>query len=409
MDLDSWEYIDIQHSIPTVQVPAIEFIAHEKVLYVKVNLKSYVINPSRENRLMQYQGFLFLVDTEIYPSSRLILEADLKTIFSLLLEFEIPTKSLPRIQLVNDFPKLFHPHFGRKRFSEIVEWIEYKEVDDIEKDLGSYILRVAHSLMYEEGYVEPNAKRIGNKDAAKWYIKKRYSDYFPTSSVQLPRDKKFEIKSEQSSLAQPLISRAVKFEVQGSQPKYLPTIKNKPDFPFISLLSSTSNESEIRYSAKHEFFIDFSAFDFIANHIQWGYRTDDNVVEQGGLLLGNSFKDPDTDIVYAVVEKAVSGDLARGTSSYLEVTHETWKEMLDYVDNQETDLQVIGWYHTHPNNLDVFMSGTDRATQSRLFCNDWQFAIVLNPHRKIWKAFYGSDSHECKGYVIKENTTLIQT
>jgi proteasome lid subunit RPN8/RPN11 len=405
MELDSLRNIDIQNSMPNVQFPAIEFFPHEKFLYVKINIKSYVINPSREN-LMLYQGFLFLVKPKISPPSKFILGADFKTVFNFLFEFEIPTKSLPRIQLISEFPELFHPHFGRRNFSEAVEWIDYKEVDDneMEKDLGSYILRVARSLMYEEGYVEPNAKRIGNKKAARWYISKCQAGIFPTSDIQLPSGKKFEIKSAQNSSFQPLVNRQVKFEVQESQPRYSPLVKVKPNFSLISQLSSNFIESGARHSPKHEFFIEYSAFESIAHHIQWDRQTDDNIVEQGGILLGNSFRDPDTDIVYAVVEKAISGRLARGTASYLEVTHETWKEMLDDVDNQETNLQVIGWYHTHPNNLGVFMSGTDCATQSRLFGNDWQFAIVLNPHKKIWKAFYGYDSHECNGYVIKENT-----
>jgi len=86
------------------------------------------------------------------------------------------------------------------------------------------------------------------------------------------------------------------------------------------------------------------------------------------------------------------------------MTHETWKEMLDKADKlleqSGSALQIIGWYHTHPNTLDVFMSGTDQNTQSRLFGNDWQFAIVLNPQKRIWCAFYGSHSTECQGYII---------
>jgi len=88
------------------------------------------------------------------------------------------------------------------------------------------------------------------------------------------------------------------------------------------------------------------------------------------------------------------------------MTHETWKDMLDVVDNLDSKLQIVGWYHTHPNDLDVFMSGTDTATQARVFSHDWQFAIVLNPHKKIWRSFYGANSNECQGYVIYFDNTV---
>lgn len=64
-------------------------------------------------------------------------------------------------------------------------------------------------------------------------------------------------------------------------------------------------------------------------------------------------------------------------------------------------MRVIGWYHTHPNNLGVFMSGTDQRTQATFFSANWQFAIVLNPHRLQWKAFAGEQATECPGFVCK--------
>jgi proteasome lid subunit RPN8/RPN11 len=98
---------------------------------------------------------------------------------------------------------------------------------------------------------------------------------------------------------------------------------------------------------------------------------------------------------------------AKGSSVHLEMTHDTWKEMLDSADklleqSPQRELQIIGWYHTHPNGLQVFMSGTDRDTQSRMFAHDWQFAVVLNPQKQRWRAFFGHTARECKGYVIAD-------
>ena len=69
-------------------------------------------------------------------------------------------------------------------------------------------------------------------------------------------------------------------------------------------------------------------------------------------------------------------------------------------ERRSSSLRVVGWYHTHPNGLDVFMSGTDRDTQRALFPGAAQFALVLNPHRRLWRAFRGADSDPCHAAVI---------
>lgn len=137
-------------------------------------------------------------------------------------------------------------------------------------------------------------------------------------------------------------------------------------------------------------------------HIDWGKHTSKNSVEQGGILLGRVFKKSERNITYGVVTDIVPGRSAHGSAAYLELSTEVWKEMLDHVDREleqggESRNQIIGWYHTHPNSLDVFMSGTDMGTQRRLFANEWHFAIVLNPQRKLWRAFQGPNASECLG------------
>ena len=142
----------------------------------------------------------------------------------------------------------------------------------------------------------------------------------------------------------------------------------------------------------------------IKKHILWGKKVKENQVEQGGILIGKVIK-CERKINYGIVENAIPGTLAKGTSAYLEMNHKTWKEMIDEVDkiiddHPKEQLQIIGWYHTHPNNLSIFMSGTDRNTQCSFFPNHWQFAVVLNPHKKIWGAFYGKDSKKCNGFIV---------
>lgn len=193
-----------------------------------------------------------------------------------------------------------------------------------------------------------------------------------------------------------------KFEITNYTPPFEPVQRKKPSFRVIQ-----EHDSYIEYahSKSHMLFITGEAMKQIFNHVEWGKRTGHNIVEQGGILLGQVFRDENKKLTYGIAEAAIAGSLAKGSSAYLNMTHETWKQMLDSVDdilneNPEKNLQIIGWYHTHPNELSVFMSGTDQSTQRRLFSHDWQFAMVLNPHRQIWKAFHGMNADECRGFVI---------
>jgi proteasome lid subunit RPN8/RPN11 len=401
----------IQRSMPNVEVPAIKFMFYEKNIYVQMNIKSLVITP--RNSLRLYQGFLFAVEPRGSNWQTQQGEGEEEISLNVLFERPITGNSIPQIRLVGDFPIIFHPHFTPLGiFRRSVEWIDYIDGEPPEKDIGSYLLRVARSLKYEEGYVKPDAINIANKQAAKRYKNERNNGRFPTDNVQLPSGKTFHIVSNRNVQSQnsprfqlmpsSQSQNRVKFEIKESQPPYSPAEIKKTDLQTVPYFNSNFRREQ-GSSLEYEFYLTMNAFELIKDHIGWGLRTHENVVEQGGILLGHAFRNPDTGVVYAIAEQAIPGRLARGSAGYLEVTHETWKEMLDSVDSLGTQLQVIGWYHTHPNNLDVFMSDTDRTTQKRLFGNDWQFAIVLNPHKQIWRAFYGADSRECRGYVLASN------
>ncbi len=402
---------EIQRSMPKVEVPAISFMTYDKTLYVQMNIKSWVMASRKYIQL--YQGFLFEVELRghSWPSSQG--DGQWEISLNFLFERSITTENLiPKVRLVGDFPIIFHPHFtqpGRWRKSE---WIDYIDGEPPEKDIGSYLLRVARSLKYEEGYVNPDARNLANQEAARWYKYERKKLGFPTDNVQLPSGKGFHVVSNRNVQVQndPKFQlmpssqspKKAKFEIKESKAPYSPAARKKTDLQIVYAFNSDFRREQ-NYSLEYEFYLTMNAFEVIKYHIGWGRQTHENVVEQGGILLGHAFRNPDTGVVYAIAEQAIPGRLAIGSPGYLQVTHETWKEMLDDVDRLGTQLQVIGWYHTHPNDLNVFMSGTDRTTQKRLFGNDWQFAIVLNPHKQIWRAFYGADSRECRGYVLASN------
>ncbi len=194
-----------------------------------------------------------------------------------------------------------------------------------------------------------------------------------------------------------------KFKINTVSEAYKPENQTEPSF-----LIEPSLNSKSKNDAKNtKLYIKPKAIKQIFEHISWGQTTKENVVEQGGVLLGKVFFDEKKNLMYGVVEEALAGKEAKGSSAYLEMDHEVWKEMLDEFDaildkDEDKQWQMIGWYHTHPNNLSVFMSGTDMGTQQRFFSNDWQYAIIFNPHKQIWKSFVGNEAVECAGMIVKD-------
>ena len=66
---------------------------------------------------------------------------------------------------------------------------------------------------------------------------------------------------------------------------------------------------------------------------------------------------------------------------------------LDAMDARGEDYILVGWYHSHPG-YSCFLSSTDVSTQTRMFRQDYQTAIVVDPHKAEVKAFRVRDGRE---------------
>ncbi|MDR0918192.1 MAG: hypothetical protein LBM93_02930 [Oscillospiraceae bacterium] len=135
-----------------------------------------------------------------------------------------------------------------------------------------------------------------------------------------------------------------------------------------------------------------SAVENIKKSLDWGHKTKNNQVEQGGVLLGNvcRYKNEVYSIVIDILLAATTGNPV-----FVEFTNAMWADMQDRLDEKNLNrsrneqLVILGWFHTHPNNLSVFMSGTDMTTQRLNFSQEWQASLVMNPHTNDMKAFFG--------------------
>ena len=138
----------------------------------------------------------------------------------------------------------------------------------------------------------------------------------------------------------------------------------------------------------------------IKKHVMWDKKTNENVYEQGGILIGKPYM-VNSQIV-GIVEHIIPAEVNNSSPVYLKMSTETWVKMLNIYDEQykEDGLFVIGWFHTHPNSLSVFMSSTDIKTQHAFFNQEWHFSVVLNPHRKLIACFNSYKANKCNYYPI---------
>jgi len=145
------------------------------------------------------------------------------------------------------------------------------------------------------------------------------------------------------------------------------------------------------------------AFETLLRAIGWGILTEENEVEQGGVLLGTveQYKNE----IYSFVEDILLAD-TRGKSASVEFKPEMWADMqgrltsINKDRNSADKLFITGWFHTHPKSIPVFMSGTDIRTQQLNFWQDWQASLVLNPHLQEYRAFFGEEAMEGKVVII---------
>ena len=145
-----------------------------------------------------------------------------------------------------------------------------------------------------------------------------------------------------------------------------------------------------------------SAFDELNTHINWKRRTTTNQSEQGGILVGNVYRDKDSQMVCGVVHHVIPSNMT-GNTTYIQFTHDDWISMYKEFEEKyspsagdQYPLSVIGWYHTHPN-MPVNMSAIDKHTHTSFFPNAHQFSVIINPQRGIWAAFNGAECQNCNG------------
>lgn len=99
-------------------------------------------------------------------------------------------------------------------------------------------------------------------------------------------------------------------------------------------------------------------------------------VEICGVLVGAGYRDDRGPFVF--VEANIRGRHSDSKAAQVTFTSETWNHIHNELDQNYPDLQILGWYHTHPG-FGIFLSGMDLFIHENYFSGKHQLAFVYDP------------------------------
>ncbi|MBX6313518.1 MAG: Mov34/MPN/PAD-1 family protein [Isosphaeraceae bacterium] len=104
----------------------------------------------------------------------------------------------------------------------------------------------------------------------------------------------------------------------------------------------------------------------------------DTSVELGGILLGKECVDDETGTAFVWITESLEAKHYENTQASFTYTHDSWEEITRERDRQFPDLDIVGWYHTHPT-FGIFLSSHDLFIHHHFFAQPLQVAYVVDP------------------------------
>ena len=81
---------------------------------------------------------------------------------------------------------------------------------------------------------------------------------------------------------------------------------------------------------------------------------------------------------FVVITDSLRAEHYENSKGSFKFTHETWSDITRKRDEFPADLQMVGWYHTHPG-WGVFLSGMDTFICGHFFNKPLDVALVVDP------------------------------
>ena len=150
-----------------------------------------------------------------------------------------------------------------------------------------------------------------------------------------------------------------------------PEVRLRPDankhFAVASVYSPSEHELPV--------FVDLDAMRDMEEH-----ALDDTGVELGGVMLGGQYED-DEGRPFVLITDSLRAKHYESTKGSFKFTHATWEQITRERDEFPDDVQMVGWYHTHPD-WGVFLSGMDVFICDNFFNKKLDVALVIDPCRQ---------------------------
>lgn len=120
------------------------------------------------------------------------------------------------------------------------------------------------------------------------------------------------------------------------------------------------------------------------------HAASDTSVELGGVLLGRACCD-ERGKPFVVVSDCIAAEHYESTKGSFKFTHDTWSAITREREQAAPDLQIVGWYHTHPG-WGIFLSGMDLFICENFFTKPLDIAYVIDPCRHDRGMFQWTDA-----------------
>ncbi len=120
-------------------------------------------------------------------------------------------------------------------------------------------------------------------------------------------------------------------------------------------------------------FVDHRAADAMERH-----ALSDTSVELGGILLGKECIDELSNTPFVWITQSLQAKHYANTQASFTYTHDSWEEISRERDKLFPDLDIVGWYHTHPS-FGIFLSHHDLFIHEHFFAQSLQVAYVIDP------------------------------
>lgn len=127
----------------------------------------------------------------------------------------------------------------------------------------------------------------------------------------------------------------------------------------------------------------------------------DTSVELGGIMLGQECVDDQTGEPFVWVTECLEAKHYENTQASFTYTHDSWEEITRERDRLHPGLDIVGWYHTHPD-FGIFLSGHDLFIHRNFFAQPLQVAYVVDPIRQTRGFFRWRDGglDQVGGYYL---------